>query len=177
MKEIIKITGVITLIVASSHTALYADADESFVKRNSTVNESFIRSIARNRSFVGDQDVVFLEVDGEDEFKEKLESGELTQSIQEGNGITTQYVYKDIKNVNITDRDLSDLEGDTLNLGTHISGDNQAVVQVLNIKNTNIKTDRHINAGITSDSSSLSGVTSVTSIENSDLLGDFVDND
>jgi len=177
MKQTVRTLGLLTTIFASYHVGLYADADESFVKRNSTVNSSFIRSIARNRSFVGDQNVVFVEVDGTNEFKEKLESGELTQSVQEGNGITTQYVHKEIKNVTITDKDLSNLEGDTLNLGTHISGDNQQVVQVLNIKNTNIKTDKHINAGVTSDSSSLSGITSVTSIENSDLLGDFVNND
>ena len=176
MKQIIKITGIL-IIVASPDVALYANADEAFVQRNSTVNSSFIRSIARNRSFVGDQDVVFVEVDGKNEFKEKLESGELTRNVQQSSGITKQYVYKDIRNVNINDRDLSDLEDDTLNLGSHISGDNQEVVQVLNITNTNIKTDRHINAGVTSDSSSISGITSVTTIENSDLLGDFVNND
>jgi len=177
MKQKIKTIGLLTTIFASSHLALYADADETFVKKNSTVNSSFIRSIARNRSFVGDQDAVFVEIDGKDEFKEKLESGELTQNVQQSNGITTQYVYKDIKNVNVNDRDLQNVEGETLNLGSHISGDNQQVVQVLNIKNTTIKTDKHINAGVTSDSSSLSGITSVTSIENSDLLGDFVNND
>jgi hypothetical protein len=177
MKKTIKITGILTTIMAFSHVGLYADADEAFVQRNSTVNSSFIRSIARNRSFVGDQDVVFVEIDGKDDFKEKLESGELTQNVQQSSGITTQYVYKDIKNVNITDRDLSNVKGETLNLGSHISGNNQEVVQVLNIKNTNIKTDKHINAGVTSDSSSLSGITSVTTIENSDLLGDFVNND
>jgi hypothetical protein len=177
MKQKIKTVAILTTILASSHISLYADADETFVKKNSTVNASFIRSIARNRSFVGDQNVVFVEIDGKDEFKEKLESGELTRNVQEGNGVTTQYVHKDIKNVNITDKDLSTLDGDTLNLGTHVSSDNQQVIQVLNIKNTNIKTDKHINAGVTSDSSSLSGITSVTSIENSDLLGDFVSND
>lgn len=176
MKQTVKITGLIAIMLTSYHTTLYADADEVFVQRNSTVNSSFIRSIARNRAFVGDQDVVFIEIDGKDEFKEKLQSGELTQNVQESSGITTQYVYKEIKNVNITDRDLTDLEGETLNLGSHISGDNQEVVQVLNIENTTIKTDKYINAGVTSDSSSLSGITSVTTIENSDLLGDFINN-
>jgi hypothetical protein len=170
MKKIVKTAGLLTVLMSST-TLLHAEVDEGFVQKNSTVNESFIRSIARNRAHVGDKDAIFVEIDGEDEFKEKLESGELNRGIQEGNGITKQYIYKDIKNVNITDRDLNGIDGNQLNLGTQIQGDNQQVVQILNITDSQIDTDKEINAGISSDSSSLSGITNVTTIKNSSLMG------
>ncbi len=180
MKKTVGAVGI--LVILFSLNSLYAEdsieADEAFVMKNSTVNESFVRSMARNRAHVGDEGAVFVEVDGVDEFKEKMESGELDSTIREGNGITKQYIYKNIKNVNIDDRDLRDMEGDMLNLGTTIESDNQQVVQVLNITDSEINVDEHqINAGIMSETSNLEGAINRTTIKNSVLKGMTMEED
>lgn len=170
MKRTINLLLVTTAIFSLS-TTLHAEIDENFVKMNSMVNKSFIKSVAKNRASMGSENAAYVEIDGKEEFKEALESGELNTNLEEGNGITKQYIYKDIKNVNITDRDLRNIEGDTLNLGSEVQGDGQNVVQVLNIEGSSIKTDREINAGIISESNNIDGITNVTTIEDSTLLG------
>jgi hypothetical protein len=151
--------------------SLHADVDESFVKRNSMVNKSFIKSVAKDRATMGSSSAQYVEINGKEELKDALASGELDNTLEEGNGIDKQYIYREINNVKLTDRDLRDVEGDTLNLGAEVDGDGQKVVQVLNIKNTTIETDRHINAGIVSDSDNIDGLTNVTNIQNSVLSG------
>lgn len=174
MKIMIKSISVLSMSILLSSN-LYSEVDETFVKMNSMVNKSFIKSIAKNRATMnnGGSDATssYLDIDGKEEFKDALESGALDTGIEEGNGITKQYVYREIKNVNLTDRDLKDMEGDTLNLGTQLEGDGQNVDQVINIKNTKIKTDKHINAGIETDALDIDGITNISSIENSTLIG------
>jgi len=170
MKKTLQTLSISTIIIIST-SSLHAEVDENFVKMNSMVNKSFIKSVAKNRASMGSQNAAYVEIDGKQEFKDALQSGELNTNLQEGNGITKQYIYKDIKNVNLNDRDLRGIEGDTLNLGSEIQGDGQKVVQVLNIKDSKIETDRHINAGIISDSSNIDGITNVTNIEGSTLSG------
>jgi hypothetical protein len=168
-KTVLKLCITTSILLLTS--SLHAEVDENFVKMNSMVNKSFIKSVAKNRASMGSQNAAYVEIDGKQEFKDALQSGELNTNLQEGNGITKQYIYKDIKNVNLNDRDLRGIEGDTLNLGSEIQGDGQKVVQVLNIKDSKIETDRHINAGIISDSSNIDGITNVTNIEGSTLSG------
>jgi hypothetical protein len=174
MKRKIRIL-LLTTVVVSFSTVLHAEIDENFVKMNSMVNKSFIKSVAKNRASMGSENAAYVEVDGKQEFKEALESGELNTNLQKGNGITKQYIYKDIKNVDIKDRDLRNIDGDTLNLGSEVQGNGQKVVQVLNIENSRIETDREINAGIISDSNSIDGITNVTTIEDSTLIGGSID--
>ena len=181
MKTAIKTIGVIVAILASN--SLYADedsidADEGFVQKHNTVNESFIRSIAKNRVHQGSPDAVFVEIDGIDEFRDELESGNLETSIREGNGITKQYIYKDIKNVKIDDKDLRGMEQDMIDLGTQIKGNNQQVVQVLNISDSDIRSETsQINAGIRTETEDLSGIVNKTTIKNSVLQGMSVKGD
>jgi len=172
MKKIINIVSKASIIVLLTST-LYSEVDENFVKMNSMVNKSFIKTIAKNRAASGSNSgsASYTEIDGKEELKDALNSGALDSKLEESNGITKQYIYTEIKNVKLDDNDLKDVQGDTLNLGSQIEGDGQNVVQVLNIKNTTIKTDRHINAGIETDSSDISDITNVTSIENSSLIG------
>lgn len=170
MKTIINVVSKVGIVVVLT-SSLYSEVDENFVKMNSMVNKSFIKSVAKNRASTGSTDASYTEIDGKEELKDALNSGALDSKLEESNGITKQYIYTEIKNVNLKDRDLKNIEGDTLNLGSQIEGDGQNVVQVLNIKNTTIQTDRHINAGIETDSSDIEGITNVTSIENSSLIG------
>ena len=171
MKKILNITSKVGIIILLT-SSLYSEVDENFVKMNSTVNKSFIKSVAKNRASAGSSSTAsYTSIDGTEELKDALNSGALDSKVEENNGITKQYVYTEIKNVNLKDKDLKDIEGDTLNLGSQVEGDGQNVVQVLNIKNSTINTDRHINAGIETDSSDIDGITNVTSIENSTLVG------
>lgn len=171
MKKMIHTLSIATIGILFSST-LYAEVDETFVQLNSMVNKSFIKSIAKNRAEMGSSGAEYVEIDGKEEFKDALVSGDLETNLEGNNGISKQYIYKEIKNVNLNDRDLKGIKGDTLNLGSTIEGDGQNVVQVLNIEDSKIRTNRHINAGIESDSSDLSGITNVTSIENSSLIGE-----
>jgi len=180
MKRVLSSIGVLLAILACN-SVVYADeadidADDGFVQKNNTVNESFIRSIARNRVHGGSPDAVFVEIDGIDEFKDELKSGNLEREIRDGNGITKQYIYKDIKNVTLDDKDLRDMEQDMLDLGTQIRSENQQVVQVLNISDSDIRLETsQINAGIRSEVDDLSGIVNKTTIKNSVLQGMDVD--
>ncbi|SFV71562.1 hypothetical protein MNB_SV-13-898 [hydrothermal vent metagenome] len=165
--NIVSTAGILILLTST----LYSEVDETFVKMNSTVNKSFIKTMAKNRARVDSSDASYTAIDGKEELKDALDSGVLDSKLEEGNGIKKQYIYTEIKNVKLNDRDLKDIKGDTLNLGSQIEGEGQNVVQVLNIKNTKIKTDKHINAGIETDASNIDGITNVTSIENSSLIG------
>lgn len=165
IRRVLSITMFFTLI-----SPLYGEVDENFVKMHGMVNKSFIKSVAKNRASMGDQNAAYVEVDGKEEFKDALASGELDTNLDKSNGVRKQYIYKEIKNVNINDSDLKDIEGETLNLGSEVK-DGQKVVQVLNIEDSKIETDREINAGVVSDSSSTDGVTNVTSVEDSTLVG------
>ncbi|SFV63452.1 hypothetical protein MNB_SV-12-385 [hydrothermal vent metagenome] len=182
MKTTVRVIGILVVLL-SCNSVLYANedsvgADEAFVQKNSTINESFIRSVAKNRAHIGDEDAIFVEVDGMDDFREQLDSGELERTIKEGNGITKQYIYRDIKNIKVDDRDLRNMEGEMLNLGTQIEADNQQVVQILNISDSQIKLDKHqINAGIMSETSDLEGNVNRTTIKNSILQGMEMEDD
>jgi len=169
MKRVLKVVSGM-VIIFSTTSLLYSEVDENFVKMHGMVNKSFIKSVAKNRASMGDENAAYVEVDGKEEFKDALASGELDTNLAKSNGVRKQYIYKDIKNVNINDSDLKDIEGDTLNLGSEVK-DGQKVVQVLNIEDSKIQTDREINAGIVSDASSTDGITNVTTIEESTLIG------
>jgi len=183
MKMRVRTIGILVALFSCSsvlHAGDSIDADEGFVQKNSTINESFIRSIAKNRVHGGSADAVFVEIDGIDEFRDSMESGEFESNIREGNGINKQYIYRDIKNVKIDDKELRDMEGDMLNLGTEIKSNNQQVVQVLNISDSDIRSNMsQINAGVVVNidddmdiqAPDLSGIVNRTNIKNSVLQG------
>jgi hypothetical protein len=168
MKKLI----VISLILSNS--SLYADIYDDHVKLDQGFNHKFVRNIAESRAHEGQRESEkykdrYMVVDGNEEFQEALEDGQFDTDLTDSSRIEKEYIYRDIKNVNIDDSDLEGLEGDTLNLGSNIDGGN--VMQSLNIENSNIETDRELSAGITTTSSDISDITSITQIKDSKLSG------
>lgn len=169
MKKTILTLSFISLLAPLS---LYADDEDPFNKLNAAVNDSFIKVIAKNRVRNGTaQASSYKEIDNKEEFLDALEAGDFDNEPVDTNKITTQYVYTEIKNVRIDKNDLKELEGDTLDLGTHI--DNGKITQVLNIKNSKIETDKEINLAVTLDDDTMSSVTTSTNIKESQLLGEI----
>ena len=169
MKNKMKLLSIITLFTYNS--ALLADADENFITIHGAVNHSFIESLSKNLAGTGDEKrAKYVNIDGNDEFKEALASGELNEDdLKDGSKISKRYVSTTIKNVNLDESDFDKLDGDTLNLGSSIKGGN--IVQSLNIEDSKIKTNKHINAGIISSGGDASDITNVSNIQNSQLLG------
>ena len=168
MKNKMKLLSMITLFTYSS--LLLADADADFVTIHGAVNHSFIESISKNLAHVDDKRGKYIKVDGNDEFKEVLEAGGFNEDdLQNGSKISKRYISTTIENVNLDDSDLTNLDSDTLNLGSDIEGGN--IIQSLNIKDSKIETDRHINAGVTAYGDDTSNITSMTNIQDSQLLG------
>lgn len=169
------------LIVVSlllSNVSLYADLYDDYIKLDQGFNQKFIKNIAENRAYEGHTQSErykdkYMVVDGNDEFKEAIKEGKFDVNLDDTSRIEKEYIYKDIKNVDIDDSDLEDIKGDTLNLGSDVDGGN--IVQSLNIENSNIQTDRKLNAGITSTSSDISDITSLTQIKDSKLSGGGLD--
>jgi len=168
MKNKIKLLSIITLFTYNS--ALLADADADFITIHGAVNHSFVESLSKNLSGTDDKRAKYIDIDGNDEFKEALAEGELNNDdLEDGSKISKRYVSTTIKNVDLDDSDLTDVEGDTLNLGSSIEGGN--IVQALTIEDSKIETDKHINAGVISSGGDASDITNVSNIQNSQLLG------
>lgn len=177
VKQRVTLAGIISAILIINPLVYAADvgADEDFVTTHGAVNHSFVETIAKNRSHAGDKTADYVDIDGNDEFQEALKSGELNSELEDSSNIRKRYIYREIKNVDLDDRDLEGMEGETLNLGSDIEGGN--VVQSMNIEDSTIDTDKHINAGITSSSDDVSDVTNITNIKDSKLSGGNSDDD
>jgi hypothetical protein len=171
-----------TLIVAIvalgslSLTGLYAGEGnniylgDKFNPRHGSVNESFVKTMAINRAYHGASGSSHTKVNGKEELQKALESGQLDQEVN-GNRITQEYKYIEIKNANLNKYDLKNMTGDNLLIGSKVTQEKQRVMQSINMKNTKIDTDKHINVGIISSAKNNSGLTSVNSIKNSSLTG------
>lgn len=162
---------IVTLLVLGCSS--YGDIYEDYMKIDQGFNQKFIKNIAENRAANGlrkgeESKGNYVVVNGDEEFKEALKEGQFDTNLTSSK-IKKQYIYRDIKNVHIDDKDLDGIVGETLNLGSTTNGGN--VVQSLNIENSNIKTDRELNIGITSTSSDVSDITNITNIQDSKLSG------
>ena len=149
-------------------TSLYAENDR-FVKKNSAANKSFIKSMAKNRAYMGVEGSRSVKVRGDKEFKEAMESGQLDQQ-SSGSRLTKQYTNIEISNVRINQDDLKNRGGDVA-IGSRVQSEREKIMQNIEIKNSKIETDGDINVGIISSSDKVSGITNVNTIDRSELIG------
>lgn len=152
------------IILFTLPLVLFAE-DETFNMINTTVNDSFVKVMAKNRAST-DGTSNYNEITTKEEFLDALEEDKLNKSI-DTNNFKKEYVYTEIKNIRVDDNDLRNVEDDTLRLGTDVK--KGQVTQVLNIENTNIKTDKNIDMTLTLDASERNSGQSVTNIDSSRL--------
>jgi len=143
---------------------------DGFNLRHSKVKESFIKSMAKNRANLHKNGAGYIEVRGNEEFKDALKSGKLGQT-STGNGITKEYKYIDIKNVNIDKNDLKDIDDDRLLIGTKVDSKKEELMQNINIENSRINTEKRLNIGVVSTQKRVEGITTSQNIANSKLKG------
>jgi len=171
-----KITLVIAIATLGSLSlnSLYAGEniylDDKFNPRHSNVNESFVKTMAKNRAYTGAAGASYTKIDGKEELQKAMETGQLDQELN-GNRINQEYRRIEINNVNINKNDLKNIEGDNLLIGSRVTKEKQRLMQSIDMKNTKIDTKKHINVGIISSAKNNSGLTSVNSIKNSSLTG------
>jgi len=157
-----------TLILGSSF--VHADIYDDYIKMDKGFNEKFVKNLSENRASQGEKyKDRYMVVDGNDEFLEAVENGDFDVDLNDSSRIEKAYIYRDIKNIKIDDKDLEEIKGDTLTLGSTVDSGN--VIQSLNIENSTIETDRELTAGITVNSSDASDITSITQIKDSKLSG------
>ncbi len=70
----------------------------------------------------------------------------------------------------INQDDLKNRGGDVA-IGSRVQSEREKIMQNIEIKNSKIETDGHINVGIISSSDKVSGITSVNTIDRSELIG------
>lgn len=143
---------------------------DSFNKRHSKGKESFNKTMAKNRAYSHMGDASYTEVDGKEEFKKALESGQLDQKV-DGNKITKTYKAIDIKNVRLNKNDLKDVAGDNLLIGSQVDEDREKLMQTIDIKNSKIDTDKEVNIGVKSTSDKVNGIDTMTNIKDSSIKG------
>ena len=127
----------IPMVLIAMQMTLYAEDDDTFNILETSVNESFIKVVAKNRAasdISGSSS--YTQINTKEEFLDALEKEELNKPIKNGSNFKKEYVYTEINNVNINNNDLKDVQGDVLRLGTDVK--EGEVTQVLNIKNTKI---------------------------------------
>jgi len=174
--RLLKTIGVPSALLVATTLLIYADADENFIKMHGAVNRSFVEGVAQTRASKGEAKTAkYMKVKGNEEFKEAVATGQFTEAMEDSSKIQKQYVVREIEDVDIDDRDLEDIEGDTLNLGTETEDGN--IVQLLNIKDSKIETEKHIVAGVSTESSDANDITSITTVKDSELSGDIRDRD
>ncbi len=145
--------------------------DDVYTKKHSVANKSFIKSMAKNRAYTGVEGAHYTKVDGDEEFKKAMESGQLEQE-STGSRIEKQFNYIDINNVRISKDDLANSQGDDLTIGTRVKSEREKIMQAIEIKSSKIETDKELNVGIVSSSDKVSGITSVNTIDRSTLIGE-----
>ncbi len=145
--------------------------DDTFTKKHSAANKSFIKSMAKNRAYTDVGGASYTKINSDEEFKKAMESGELDQE-STGSRIQKQYKYIDISNVRINKEEIQNSSGEDMTIGTHLTGEREKLMQAIEIKNSKIETDKELNVGVVSSSDKVSGITSVNTIENSTLIGD-----
>jgi len=158
-----KIFFTLTLVVISPFSLL---AEGNFEKVDTGLNESFIKVMSKNRlSKTGSN---YTKIKTKKEFLDSIEKNQNNKPINK-RGLTTEYVYTEISNVNIKNSDLRGIKGKELNLGTSV--DNGNVVNVLSIKNSKIKANRKINLAVQLDAKAKGKVSSLTNITGSKIIG------
>ena len=170
MKKITILSCILSSFLYSGTAADNVYLGDGFNLRHSNLKESFIKSIANNRANLHKNGAGYVEVRGNDEFKDALKSGKLGQT-STGNGITKEYKYIDIKNVNINKNDLKDIDNDRLLIGTKVDGKKEELMQNINIENSRIETDKKLNIGVLSTQKRVEGITTSQNIANSKLKG------
>jgi len=170
MKKITILSCILSSFLYSGTAADNLYLGDGFNLRHSKVKESFIKSMAKNRANLHKNGSGYIEVRGNDEFKDALKSGKLGQT-STGNGITKEYKYIDIKNVNIDKNDLKDIDDDRLLIGTKVDGKREELMQNINIENSKIDTDKKLNVGVLSTQKRVEGITTSQNIANSKLKG------
>ena len=143
---------------------------DSFNARHSKAKESFNKTMAKNRAYSHMGDASYTEINGKDEFKKALESGQLNQKI-DTNKITKTYRAIDIKNVRMNRNDFKNINGDRVLIGSKVDKDREKLMQTVDIKNSKIETDKKLNVGVVSTSDKVNGVDNMTNIQNSTLKG------
>jgi len=171
MKKIIVLSCILgSLLYSGGTNADNLYLGDGFNLRHSKVKESFIKSIAKNRANLHKKGAGYIEVRGNEEFKDALKSGKLGQT-STGNGITKEYRYIDIKNVNINKNDLKDIDDDRLLIGTKVDSKRAELMQNINIENSRIETEKRLNIGVVSTQKKVEGITTSQNIVNSKLKG------
>jgi len=166
---------IMALLIGSLYsTTLYSGENiylgDDFNERHSNVNESYIKTMAKNRAYNGVGGASYTKVDGKEQLQEALESGQLDQEMN-GNRINQEYKHIEINNARINQQDLKNMQGDNLLIGSRVKNDKEKIMQTIDIKNSKIDTNKHINVGIISSAKNNSGISSINSINRSSLLG------
>ena len=167
---------ILITIGALSLSSLYAGESnnvylgDKFNPRHSNVNESFVKTMAKNRAYTDANGASYTKIDGKEELQKALETGQLNQELN-GNRITQEYKYIEINNARINKNDLKNMKGDNLLIGSKVTQEKQRVMQSIDMKNSKIDTDKHINIGIVSSVKNNSGITSINKIQGSSLIG------
>jgi hypothetical protein len=172
-KKIMLIVVIVTL-GSLSLSSLYAGENiylgDKFNPRHSNVNESFVKTMAKNRAYTGAAGASYTKIDGKEQLQKALETGQLDQELN-GNRINQEYRRIEINNAHINKNDLKNMAGDNLLIGSKVTQEKQRLMQSIDMKNTKIDTKKHINVGIISSAKNNSGLTSVNSIKSSSLTG------
>lgn len=167
---------ILITIGALSLSSLYAGESsnvylgDKFNPRHSSVNESFVKTMAKNRAYTDANGASYTKIDGKEELQKALETGQLDQELN-GNRITQEYKYIEINNARINKNDLKNMKGDNLLIGSKVTQEKQRVMQSIDMKNSKIDTDKHINIGVVSSVKNNSGITSINKIQGSSLIG------
>ncbi|HIM93807.1 MAG TPA: hypothetical protein EYM49_02055 [Campylobacterales bacterium] len=167
---------ILITIGALSLSSLYAGESnnvylgDKFNPRHSNVNESFVKTMAKNRAYTDANGASYTKIDGKEELQKALETGQLNQELN-GNRITQEYKHIEINNARINKNDLKNMKGDNLLIGSKVTQEKQRVMQSIDMKNSKIDTDKHINIGIVSSVKNNSGITSINKIQGSSLIG------
>jgi len=170
MKKIIILSSILSLALYSGSSVDNMYLGDGFNMRHSKVKESFIKSIAKNRAKTNTNGASYVEIKSDDEFKEALKSGELGK-VSAGNGITKEYRYIDIKNVNIKKNELEDIGNDELLIGTKVNNKKEELMQNINIRNSKIDTEKRLNIGVVSSQKKVEGISTFQNISNSQMKG------
>lgn len=145
---------------------------DNFNSSHSDFKEVYNRVISKNRARNRIGDSSYIKIDGREEFKEALKSGDLDRKVKSGRAVKT-FRTIDISNVKLSREEMDDItDGKSrVIIGSKVNGA-EKLSQSINIKNSDISTDKRLNIGVVvSKKGRVSGIESCIDVTRSSLKG------
>jgi len=153
------------LLLATLICSMLLNAEENSFYKQHKINKSYIKARAKHESNRGSSNAISIEIKNKKELKEAIRSGQLHKTYKKRGD---KHISIKIKNVHLSKKEAKELNGV---IGSTVDSKGR-VNQVISLDRVRVDSDEPITVGLETSSSKVDSITSVTTINNSQIGGD-----